>query len=719
MDRPAVDKAPSLPKGKTFGDIRGLIKKIEQYITPAQCQMIEQAFWCAKQAHSEQTRASGQPYVSHPVTVAHVLADMRMDADSVAAAILHDVIEDTPVSKEELAAQFGQEVADIVDGVSKLDKLKFDSQEEAKAESFRKMMLAMTHDLRVILIKLADRLHNMNTLDFCSPEKQRRIARETIEIYAPIAHRFGINRLRIELEDLSFKYLYPNRYRVINNYLTKALGDQKKNMRDVAAEFRRRFMQHDLFADIEYRQKNRYSIYRKMRIKGRALSDILDVLAFRVIVEKPDDCYRALGIVHQVFRPVPGRFKDYLAIPKLNGYQSLHTTLFGPKGIPIEVQIRTKDMDRVAESGIAAHWLFKAASPTEARAHARAKDWLNSLIDMHETGRSEEFLENIKLNLFPDQVYLFTPDGDIMRLPRGATAIDFAYAVHTDVGHHTVAAKIDRRLCPLRTPLKSGQTVEIITEKSATPNPAWVNFVVTAKARANIRSYLRGLKRNKAVSLGRRLLDNALGDFSASVRKLESEQIQHVLDELGLDDSEALYEQIGLGKQLASLVARRLLNQAGKEDATLAEHAPLAIAGTEGLVVSFARCCYPILGDEVMGFLSSGRGVMVHRECCGNLAEFRKQPEKWIAVQWSDHIEREFQVQIEVDAFNKMGVLATVAASIADAESNIESMNVVEKVGDVTTMTFLLNVRDRTHLAEVIRHIRRIRHTLRVSRTCQ
>ncbi|HEX9772375.1 MAG TPA: bifunctional (p)ppGpp synthetase/guanosine-3',5'-bis(diphosphate) 3'-pyrophosphohydrolase, partial [Steroidobacteraceae bacterium] len=632
------------------------------------------------------------------------------------AAILHDVIEDTPTLKEEINRRFGQEVADLVDGVSKLDQIQFKSREEAQAESFRKMLFAMVRDIRVIMVKLADRTHNMRTLGAMPPAKRRTVARETLDIYAPIAHRLGMHAIKTELEDLGFRSLYPRRYKVIESAVRRAKGNQKQFVGRISDALKAALAKAAVEARIEGREKDPYSIYQKMRRKKVALGEIVDVYGFRIVVDSVDTCYRTLGNVHGVYKPMPGRFKDYIAIPRANGYQSLHTTLFGPNGTPIEVQIRTEDMHKVAESGIAAHWQYKAGDAGDRSHSDRAREWLQQLVEIQQGGNSEEFLESVKVDLFPDKVYVFTPKGEIRRLPRGATCVDFAYAVHTDVGNRCVAAKVDRRLVPLRTQLRNGQTVEVITAKGATPNPSWVNFVVTAKARAAIRQYLKNLKRGEAVDLGRRLLNQSLEEFSLSLRKLPSDAIDAVVREFGLRTQEELYEKIGLGERIAPFVARRLLpadaSGVGQNGA-----GALAIAGTEGLVVTYARCCFPIPNDPVLANLSSGRGVVIHREACGNLASFRKQPEKWVPVTWQASADRLFHVEIKIEVSNRMGVLAQVAAAIAETQSNIDRVSVVERDSDSSTLIFELLVHDRKHLARVIRAIRGMPEVLRVIRT--
>jgi len=705
-----------LPYGRRSIGISQLVSKLEGYLPPTEVERIQDAYDFAFEAHQGQRRRSGEPYITHPVAVADLLADLRLDPQTLIAAILHDVIEDTPTLKEEINRRFGQEVADLVDGVSKLDQIQFKSREEAQAESFRKMLLAMVRDIRVIMVKLADRTHNMRTLGAMPLAKRRTVARETLDIYAPIAHRLGMHAIKTELEDLGFRSMYPRRYRVIENAVRRAKGNQKQVVGRISDSLRTALDRAAISARIEGREKDPYSIYQKMRRKKVALGEIVDVYGFRIVVEAVDTCYRTLGSVHSVFKPMPGRFKDYIAIPRANGYQSLHTTLFGPNGMPIEVQIRTEDMHKVAESGIAAHWQYKAGDAGDRSHSDRAREWLQQLVEIQQGGSSEEFLESVKVDLFPDKVYVFTPKGEIRRLPRGATCVDFAYAVHTDVGNRCVAAKVDRRLVPLRTPLRNGQTVEVITAKGATPNPSWANFVVTAKARAAIRQYLKNLKRGEAMELGRRLLNQALEEFSLSLRKLPAGAVELVVKEFGLRSPEELFEKIGLGERIAPFVARRLM-PADAGDGIAGGGGALAIAGTEGLVVTYARCCFPIPNDPVLANLSSGRGVVIHREACGNLASFRKQPEKWVPVTWQASADRLFHVEIKVEVTNRMGVLAQVAAAISATQSNIDRVSVVERDSDSSTLIFELLVHDRRHLARVIRAIRGMPEVLRVLRT--
>ncbi len=705
-----------LPYGRRSIGINQLISKLETYLPPDQVELVQEAYDFAFQAHDGQRRRSGEPYITHPVAVADLLADLRLDAQTMMAAILHDVMEDTPNTKDEITSRFGRDVAELVDGVSKLDQIQFRSRAEAQAESFRKMLLAMVRDIRVIMVKLADRTHNMRTLGAMPPAKRRAIARETLEIYAPIANRLGMHAIKRELEDLGFRALYPKRYKVIETAVKAARGNHKQFVGRIAASLKGALDGAQIPASIEGREKDVYSIYEKMRRKKVSLNEIVDVYGFRLVVDKADTCYRTLGVVHSVFKPMPGRFKDYIAIPRVNGYQSLHTTLFGPNGTPIEVQIRTAEMHRIAESGIAAHWQYKEGGTEVGIQGDRAREWLQQLVEIQQGGNPEEFLESVKVDLFPDKVYVFTPKGEIRRLPRNSTCVDFAYAVHTDVGNRCVAAKVDRRLVPLRTPLRNGQTVEIITAKGATPNPAWVNFVVTAKARASIRQYLKNLKRGEAMDLGKRLLNQALEEFSLTLRKVSPEALDAVVHELGLRTDEELYEKIGLGERVAPFIARRLL-PADSEGVVEGIAGPLAIAGTEGLVVSYARCCFPIPNDPILASLSTGRGVVIHREACGNLASFRKQPEKWIPVAWQAATDRLFHVEIRADVINRMGVLASAASAIAGTQTNIDRVSVVERDTDTSTLIFELLVHDRKQLASVIRAVRAMPEVLKVARS--
>jgi RelA/SpoT family (p)ppGpp synthetase len=711
--------------------VKELLSKVATYLPHEQVERVREAAEFGAAAHQGQTRVSGEPYITHPVAAAVILADLHLDADTIVGAILHDVIEDTPIAKADIAARFGHDVAEIVDGVTKLDQIRFKNREEAQAENFRKMLLAMVRDLRVILVKLADRMHNLRTIDALAPAKRRAIARETLDIYAPVAERLGLYAMKLELEDLGFRTLYPQRYRVIERALKRARGNQKEFLNKIRAQLEAALKKAAIAGRVEAREKHLFSIYRKMLRKRAMLSEIVDVYGLRITIDAVDTCYRALGIVHSVYKPMPGRFKDYIAIPRINGYQSLHTTLFGPNGVPIEVQIRTEDMDRVAESGIAAHWKYKEGELEGSAQQERARKWLSNLVEMEEGGNSEEFIESVKVDLFPDKVYVFTPRGEILRLPRGATVVDFAYAVHTDIGNRCVAAKIDRRLTPLRTVLRNGQTVQIITAKGASPNPSWVNFVVTAKARSAIRHYLKTLRRGEAVELGKRLLVQALAEFEVKLDAVDAAALRSALSEFALKDTEELYERIGLGERLAPLVARRLLPA---DRAQVAEvppvipgapgeyvahptAGPLAIAGTEGLLVSYAHCCYPLPNDPILAFMSTGRGIVIHRETCSNVADYRKHPEKWLPVSWQHKPGRLFLSEIRIETVNRMGILAAVSAAIAGTQTNVIHVTIETRDAETSVQVFVLEVADRKHLARVMRVVRHMPDVLRTVRT--
>jgi GTP pyrophosphokinase len=711
--------------------VKELLTKVATYLPHEQVERIREAAEFGAAAHQGQKRVSGEPYITHPVAAAEILADLHLDADTIVGAILHDVIEDTPIAKADIAARFGHDVAEIVDGVTKLDQIRFKNREEAQAENFRKMLLAMVRDLRVILVKLADRMHNLRTIDALAPAKRRAIARETLDIYAPVAERLGLYAMKLELEDLGFQTLYPQRYRVIERALKRARGNQKEFLNKIRAQLEAALKKAAIPGRVEAREKHLFSIYRKMLRKRAMLSEIVDVYGIRITIDAVDTCYRALGVVHSVYKPMPGRFKDYIAIPRINGYQSLHTTLFGPNGVPIEVQIRTDDMDRVAESGIAAHWKYKEGELEGSAQQERARKWLSNLVEMEEGGNSEEFIESVKVDLFPDKVYVFTPRGEILRLPRGATVVDFAYAVHTDIGNRCVAAKIDRRLTPLRTVLRNGQTVQIITAKGATPNPSWVNFVVTAKARSAIRHYLKTLRRGEAVGLGKRLLVQALAEFDVKLEAVDPAALRSALTEFALKDTQELFERVGLGERLAPLVARRLLPVdraqvaepppvipgAPGEYVAHAAAGPLAIAGTEGLLVSYAHCCYPLPNDPILAFMSTGRGIVIHRETCSNVEDYRKHPEKWLPVSWQHKPGRLFLSEIRIETVNKMGVLAAVSAAIAGTHTNVIHVTIETRDAETSAQVFVLEVADRKHLARVMRVVRHMPDVLRTVRT--
>lgn len=699
--------------------IDALSERLSQYLSSPQIQQVCRAYYYAEQAHEGQRRRSGEPYIIHPLAVANILADMHLDHQSLMAAMLHDVIEDTGVPKNALARQFGDVVTELVDGVSKLTNIHFESKEEQQAENFQKMAMAMARDIRVILVKLADRLHNLRTLGVMRPDKRRRIARETLDIYAPIANRLGLNSLRVEMEDLCFEAMYPMRSEMIRKAVKAARGHRSEVVNNIAASIRNRLGESGISARVVGREKHLYSIYTKMRDQRKSLSDIMDVYGFRIICDSVDACYRILGAMHGLYKPVPGRFKDYIAIPKTNGYQSLHTTLIGIGGLPIEIQVRTEEMEAMANHGIAAHWLYKSESD-QASGTQRARQWVQNLLELQKSAGSPiEFVEHVKVDLFPDEIYVFTPKGKIMELPAGSTAIDFAYAVHTDVGNHCIACRINRQLAPLSARLQNGQTVQIVTAPNAQPNPAWLNFVVTGKARSNIRNYLKSQRRSESVALGERLLNKALDALGKTLSDIDDQHIDLVLKETGLPTFDDLLEDIGAGNRIAPLLARRLLvaNKGTDIDLEDIEQSPLAIKGTEGLVVNFAKCCSPIPGDPIIGHVSSGRGLVIHTESCKNVEEFRSNPEKFVILSWDKDIDSEFTVDLKVYLENRRGVVAELAAAITQAEANIEKISVEERDARLSVTHLSLSVHGRKHLARVIRRLRTIRGVNKIVRT--
>ncbi|WP_417349770.1 bifunctional GTP diphosphokinase/guanosine-3',5'-bis pyrophosphate 3'-pyrophosphohydrolase [Ferrimonas sp.] len=683
------------------------------YLDPEQVENLTRAYITARDAHDGQTRSSGEPYITHPVAVTRILAEMRLDYETLAAALMHDVIEDTELTKEDLAEQFGPSVAELVEGVSKLDKLKFRDKKEAQAENFRKMVLAMVQDIRVILIKLADRTHNMRTLGSLRPDKRRRIARETLEIYAPIANRLGIHNIKNELEDLGFSALYPMRHRVLRDTLQAASGNRKAIMNSIREAIIGRLDEVTIDGEVSGREKNLYSIYNKMVNKELQFQEVMDIYAFRVIVKDIDTCYRVLGAMHTLYKPRLDRFKDYIAIPKANGYQSLHTSLYGPHGVPVEVQIRTEDMDQMADKGVAAHWLYKGDAEANATtAQVRARKWMQSLLELQQSaGNSFEFIENVKTDLFPDEIYVFTPTGKILELPLGATPVDFAYAVHTDVGNGAVGAKVNRHAYPLSQPLKSGQTVEIITAPGARPNAAWLNFVVTAKARAKIRHVLKNLQDRDATALGKRLLNHALGDMT--LEDISAERIEQVVAEYRHDDFNALLADIGLGNAMSLVVAQKLK---GELESTEGRD-KLPIRGAEGVLLSFAKCCRPIPGDDIVAHVSPGKGLVVHRDNCRNIRRAREvEAEKFLNVEWDQDNREEYVTGLRMDIINHQGILAKLTSIIAACDANIHNLNTEEKEGRVYTITLTLTVKNRVHLANVMRKLRVQPEVLKVAR---
>ena len=699
--------------------IGDLCELLETYLPHNEVNDVYRAYLFGAEAHDGQIRKSGEPYIHHPLEVANILAGMHLDSRSIIAAILHDTIEDTETVKDHIASQFGEDVAELVDGVSKISQIEFQSKEEEQAENFRKMLLAMTRDIRVIIIKLADRLHNMRTISALPIYKRHGIARETLDIYAPIANRLGVRQWAVELEDLSFAALYPMRYRILSNAMRKRHGNRKAIVERINEAIVEQLKLEEVDGEVSGREKNVYNIYRKMREKNLSFEQVHDIYAFRVVVDKVDTCYRVLGIIHNLYKPIPGRFKDYIAIPKTNGYQSLHTVVFGPYSVTIEVQIRTREMHHVAEVGVAAHWLYKSGEAHGDSAHETALQWLKNLLDIQQkAGNPREFLEHLKVDLFPDEVYVFTPGGDIKKLPRGATMIDFAYDVHTDVGNQAVGARVNHKMVPLRSELHNGDHVEILTSEWSRPNPTWLDYVFTGKARATIRSYLKNQQHHEAVIFGERLLDRALQALDSSLENIGENTRQKLLKELSLKSWDNLLSDIGLGNRQAPLVARQLIPAAEDETRGETKGIPaVAIHGTEGVVVNFARCCRPIPGDPILGFLSAGRGIVVHTEDCPNVAEFRKHPERWIDIKWEPDSEGTYPVNLRIESRNKRGVLAAVASTISEQEANIDSVSFDERDGHFTTMLFTIDVRDRDHLAKIMRSIRSNESIVRVNRT--
>lgn len=703
-----------------------LFKKLRRkldYLSVDQVEQIHQAYLKAHQAHSGQRRRTGEPYITHPVAVTCILAEMKFDAQTLMAALLHDVIEDTQVTRAELAEQFGEPVAVLVDGVSKLTQIEFISRAEAQAENFRKMVMAMSQDIRVIIVKLADRLHNMRTLGSLQPIKRRRIAGETLDIFAPIAKRLGMRALSVELEELSFAAYYPMRYRVLKEAVRKNRGNRKRMLASIEENLHAAIAKSAVPSCVlEGREKHMHSIYRKMTAKKLSFQEIMDVYAFRIITDDVDTCYRILGVVHQLYKPVPERFKDYIAIPKANGYQSLHTTLFGPLGLPIEVQIRTTEMEKMATSGIAAHWLYKSDDVDMQQSQQRAQAWVNNLLELqHNAGNSLEFIESVKVDLFPDDVYVFTPKGDIMELPDGATAVDFAYAVHTDVGNRCVAVKIDRQLAPLSTLLVNGQTVDVVVSSTGRPNPAWLDFVRTSKARSGIRHYLKTQRRAESVDLGRALLRQALAQYALHIKKLPDSVVKTVVQEAEVSSLDDLLEEIGLGNRVSTLVAGRLcaLTQEFSSSKIVADAAmdgPLIIKGTEGMVVHYADCCHPIPGDAIVGILDVGKGILVHIDTCRRIARIRRHRDRFLPLRWAEHAIGEFLVSISVEVINERGVLALLAQSISQSHGNIEDIHVGAKDGQCYAIAFDLQVKGRVHLAHIIRMLRKLSVVTKVRR---
>ena len=699
--------------------VENLTESLASYLTAPQIEHVRNAYVFAAAAHEGQYRRTGHPYITHPLAVTQILAEMRMDHQTLMAALLHDVMEDTGVDKRALGRRFGSEVAEIVDGVSKLTTI-FRSRAEAQAENFQKMALAMAKDLRVILVKLADRLHNMRTIGVMPSEKRRRIARETLDFYAPIANRLGIHSLKVEFEDLGFAALYPLRADRIRRAVASARGNRKALMDEVRKSMEAVLRREGIEALVIGREKHLYSIYQKMKTQRKSFSQIMDVFGFRIVVDQVDTCYRVLGAVHNLYKPVAGRFKDYIAIPKGNGYQSLHTTLFGMNGVPIEVQIRTRQMEAVANNGIAGHWLYKSDEASFAGSQARARQWVRDLLDLQQrAGSSLEFIESLKIDLFPDEVYVFSPKGQIFELPRGACPVDFAYAVHTDIGNTCVACRIDRNLAPLSSPLQSGQTVEIITAKDARPNPDWLSFVVTGKARTAVRQALKAQQRSQSIGLGRRLLNRSLASGNVSINDLDFRRLRKVLKDFGVRKLNDLLHEIGLGNRMAYVVAQRILATDSPDSQAVAVEGggPVAIRGSEGLVITYGKCCYPVPGDPIVGHMSPGKGFVVHIETCRNMTEIRRRtPNEIIPARWSAATEGEFVTALRLQVQRRKGIIAELAAAVTEADAGIDNIKVDERNAELSTVVVEISVKNRVHLARVMRKLRVLPNVESISR---
>lgn len=687
-----------------------------EYLKPEDVSQLKLAYTFSQGAHSGQFRKTGEPYISHPLAVASILEELHLDAHTLAAALLHDVVEDTDISSTEISERFGATVAELVDGVSKLDKIESQTPTDAQAENFRKMLLAMARDVRVILIKLADRLHNMRTLGVMRLVKQRRIARETLEIYAPIAHRLGLNNIYQELQELGFRYCHPTRYKVLVKATKAARGNRREVVGKIRNAIKLRLQEAGLDIEVNGREKHLYSIYKKMAEKHLTFSEVLDIYGFRVVVKDIPSCYVALGALHSLYKPIPGKFKDYIAIPKTNGYQSLHNTLIGPYGLPIEIQIRTSEMHRIAEDGVASHWLYKSPSANLDDLHMKTNQWLQGLLEtLSDATDSLEFLEHLKVDLFPGEVYVFTPQGKILSLPRESTAVDFAYAVHTDIGNCCVAVKINGESAPLRTKLKSGDRVEIVTAPYAKPNPKWLTYVATGRARSHIRHFLRTIQYNESVKLGERLLNQALQSFNIDPEVINKTQWGKVVRDCGVKSQNDLLADIALGKQLPAVVAKRLTSPAESISSESETNRPITILGTEGISVQFAKCCHPIPGDVIVGLIKKEQGLVIHLYDCPIVTKSNKNPESWLDVTWGKNISTIFKVNLKISALNKHGVLARVAAEIAKGGSNIDDVN-MESEKDYTTMHFILQVKNRYQLAQIMRGLRRIPEVTKIYR---
>ena len=687
------------------------------YLSEDDQEVVKKAYVFSSISHEHQSRQSGEPYIHHPAAVATTLAELKLDKETISAGLLHDVLEDTTLTKELLHEEFGSEILSLVDGVSKLDQIEYADNNQRQAESFRKMMLAMVQDIRVILIKLADRLHNIQTLNALDTKKQMRIGKETLEVYAPIANRLGIFNMKVLLEKEAFKFAYPYRHKIISRALKKKLGNQKRILKKISTRISKKLNEKTILHDIEAREKDLFSVYKKMKKRHLSLDQIVDMYGLRIVVDDVHDCYQVLGLVHEVYKPIMGKFKDYIAIPRVNGYQSIHTSLLGPGGTPIEVQIRTRAMHRVAENGIAAHWKYKSENPSDASPQVKAREWLASIQEIQGVSHPEEFLESVKVDLFPDKVYVFSPKGKIFRLPSKSTCVDFAYAVHSDLGNSCIGAKINKVQMPLRTVIESGQTIEILTSKNSNPDPNWLSFITTAKARNNLRNYLKKLTSAQTSALGKRLFNNALNTLGKKQRNISKKQIQLLLESLAFKNMDELYENIGLGDKNPLLIAQMMLGEQ-QESHTSFDHAPLLIKGTEGVSITFSNCCHPIPGDAIIGHLSKAKGLVIHRRKCLHVNSFIKEISRWISVEWVDNVDHMLSTEITVHAKHQPGSFAEIAGKIADNGCNVEKVSIAtESEDDTVDLLFQIQVENRKYLADIIKQIRVLQSVKKVTRS--
>ena len=696
--------------------ITKLASSLSEYLDDKQLEQVKKAYFYASNAHLGQFRSSGDPYVSHPIAVAKILADFKMDEDCLTAAILHDVIEDSGIPKSYLKNEFNIDVANLVDGVSKLDKISLASKQEEQAENFQKMLLAMSKDIRVIVLKLADRLHNMRTLRFLDEEKQKRIAVETLEIYAPIAHRLGMHQFYRELEDLAFEVVHPFRNKVLQSAISKNTKGRKKILKKIESSIKEKLDEYELSSQVTGRRKHLYGIFKKMKAQSKSLDQVLDVYAFKITTNSVMDCYKALGILHNSFKPIEGRFKDYIAIPKSNSYQSIHTGIITFDGLPIEVQIRTNDMDELAEYGVAAHWIYKTGGK-ENPAQVRAKRWVNTLMEVRKNVEDpQDFIEIVKTGLVPNEIYVFTPKGDIIELPKGSTPIDFAFAVHSDIGIHCRGCRINKNLAPINVPLESGQTISIITDKIPQANPSWLDVVRTSRARSSIRSVLKDLKISKARKFGKSILEQALAPHEIKLRNIPKNRMEKLLSSINVKSVRQLLEEIGSGKRSSLVVAHQIIQFLDFDQTDLIEFSNIQISGSEGLVISYAPCCRPIPGDNIIAHFSNSKGIVIHTERCKNIRSIRKDPALCAQVNWDEKVEGDFSVEIKVSSEDKPGLLAEISTVISNYQANIESFKTDSPIGNSIQMHIIMNVSDRDHLARIMRKLRRLSPVLSVFR---